>query len=131
MKSILIIDDEPDIRTYLKAVFQDNGFSANDFDGGDVSAAQVILKKPDLILLDILMPQRSGISIYTELRQCSSLSRVPVILMTGMSLTREFSKQEFHRLIEDKKISPPECFLEKPIQIDMLLKIIRRILNQK
>lgn len=131
MATILIIDDEPDIRTYFAAVLEDNGFETWDFDGGSVTADQAAALNPDLILLDIMMPQRSGISIYTDLRRCGALSNVPIILMTGISLTRDFNEQEFKRLIRERTVSPPDKFLEKPIKKDELLATVRDFVSEK
>ncbi len=128
--SILIIDDEADIRTYLMAAFEDHGFETYELDGSDIAPSDVLALKPGAILLDIMMPNRSGLSIYKELRTTSELSKVPIILMTGMSLTEDFNEKEFNQLLLEQSIEPPNGFIEKPIQLPELLSLINQFISE-
>jgi CheY-like chemotaxis protein len=128
--SILIIDDEQDIRTYLMAAFEDHGYQTHELDGSDMTPSDVLALKPGVILLDIMMPNRSGLSIYKELRSTADLETVPVILMTGMSLTEDFNEREFNQLLAEKSISPPNGFIEKPIQLPELLSLVDQLISE-
>ena len=68
-KKILIIDDEPDVITYLTAVLESNGY--NSFAVSDITLATDKVREihPDLICLDIVMPGETGISFYSKLRK--------------------------------------------------------------
>jgi len=73
-KKILIIDDEPDVVTYLSAVLEANGYKSYATSNIKIAMEQVEDIRPDLICLDIVMPQETGISFYTRLRQHNEFS---------------------------------------------------------
>jgi len=107
-KKILIIDDEPDVVTYLSAVLEANGYES--FATGNIKTAMEQVKDihPDLICLDIVMPQETGISFYTRLRQDKELKTIPVIIISGIvELSKsdmeaiKFVIDEFGKLVGD------------------------------
>jgi len=126
---IMVIDDEPDIRTYLLAVLEDNGYETCSGDGKDSVREDVEKERPDLIILDIMMPRRSGISIYKELRSCPALSRIPVALISGMSPAASFTEEAFRSLAADDALAMPEGFIEKPVKIPALLERVAQLLK--
>ncbi len=83
-KKILIIDDDPDIVSYLKDVFDEAGYKTFTAKNGveGIEVAQV--HKPDLITLDMDMPARGGTLFYVKLRQEPSLADIPVIVISGV-----------------------------------------------
>lgn len=128
-KKIMIIDDEPDIRIYLAAAAEDHGFEPVTF-GAEESIITIIGdEKPDLIVTDIMMPMRSGISIFKEIRSSPSIKHIPVILISGMDGLSDFMENEFHELINDDRMPPPDGFIEKPVDPDMLFKKIKNLLD--
>lgn len=126
---IMIVEDEPDIRLYLMAVLEDNGFIVciPSDDASVCSMAQQ--ERPDLILLDILMPRRSGVSIYRELRSNPNLSGTKIALFSGMDLEPNMETGGFHRLLGDDTISPPDGFIPKGIRVGSLLDAVRTLLE--
>lgn len=125
---ILIIDDEPDIRAYLAAAVEDNGFEPMMLDEGDSIARTINANRPDLIVLDIMMPMRSGISIYKAIR--SNLSfHIPVILISGMAGASDFMNTGFKKLANDDRIPLPDGFIEKPVDIDILIQKINDLIG--
>ena len=128
-RKIMIIDDEPDIRVYLAAAAEDNGFETLTL-GAEERIIKIIAdNKPDLVVLDIMMPMRSGISIYKEIRTSPSLRHIPIILISGMAGMSDFMGSEFRKLIGDDHISPPDAFIEKPIDLSLLFKQIKMLLD--
>lgn len=129
MKKIMIVDDEPDIRTYLMAALEDEGYTTCTMDESDPLDKIVMSEKPDLIILDIMMPQRSGISIYKELKTSGLFKDIPVILITGMTPEKDFMEEGYKELIGDTSISLPDGFIEKPIQLPKLMELVDNLLN--
>ena len=128
-KKIMIVDDETDIQEYLMAALEDSGYStctANDIN--DILGS-VYQKKPDLIILDIMMPDRSGISIYREIQQTSEFKAIPIILMSGLSSKNEFIAKLFPDKKDSDKVAVPAVFMEKPIQLEKLEKQISNLLK--
>jgi DNA-binding response OmpR family regulator len=120
-KRILIIDDEPDVITYLTAVLKANGYET--FAISDIKMAMDSVKEvhPDLICLDIVMPHETGISFYSKLREDKSLSKIPVIIISGVVDTGKF---DFHSYVADDSIPLPEECMEKPIDVENFIKKI-------
>jgi len=128
-KKIMIVDDETDIQEYLMAALEDSGYStctANDIN--DILGS-VYQKKPDLIILDIMMPDRSGISIYREIQQTHEFKTIPIILMSGLSSKNEFIEKLLHDEKDSDKVAVPAVFMEKPIQLEKLEKQISNLLE--
>ena len=67
-KVVLIVDDEPDFRVYLSTFLEDNGFLTVTAKDGDEALAKVQRNRPDLITLDITMPEKSGVRFYREMK---------------------------------------------------------------
>jgi len=113
-KKILIIDDEPDVVAYLTVVLESNGYKP--YSAGDIKTARRLLKEihPDLICLDIVMPEETGISFYVKLQQEKEFKNIPVILISGIVESEKFN---FRSFVKDENVAPPKCYMEKPINI--------------
>jgi twitching motility two-component system response regulator PilH len=126
MRKILIIDDEPDIAFYLKILFEDNGYvalTANDAETGFRIAQQEL---PGLICLDIMMPRKSGITLYRELKKDERLRDIPVVIISGVESIYSFTGKQFRRLIPDQDIPEPLAFFEKPVSVPSLLEFLTK-----
>jgi Fe-S oxidoreductase len=118
---ILVVDDEPDILTFLTAVLEDNGATVIQAANGDQALDLARKEKPDLITLDISMPGRDGGEVFETLRKDPELSAVPVCIISG--------RPELRRLIYDRPVLPPEGYLDKPVSEETLLLNARKILE--
>jgi CheY-like chemotaxis protein len=127
-KRIMVIDDEPDIRLYLGAAVEDAGYESVAYEGGPI-LQEVEARRPDLIVLDIMMPGRSGMSMYRALRTSPEYGKIPVVVVTGMSSEKEFAADMFRRLVPDQSIPPPDAFLEKPVAVAAFERVIRGLLE--
>ena len=83
-KKILIIDDDPEIISYLKDVFEEAGYETEGAKNGIEGLEKAQVHKPDLITLDMDMPARGGTLFYVKLRQEPSLAEIPVIVISGV-----------------------------------------------
>jgi len=118
-KTILIVDDEPDTLVYFSSLLQDNGYETVTAENGDKALERVMAAKPDLITLDITMPETSGVRCYRALRENPEWRSIPVIMITGIS-------EDFRGFISSRKqVPPPEGYLSKPIKEDDLVRMIR------
>lgn len=124
---VLVIDDEPTIIVYLVTVLEDHGFvtcSATDADGGLLNAKK---EHPDLICLDIMMPKRSGISLYQELKQDPATRDIPVIFISAFNQVRDLREPTvFRKMIPDQTIPMPQACIEKPIVVDDFIQSIEK-----
>ena len=101
-KRIMIIDDETDVRLYLKTFFEKNGYETSTAKDGDEGFINTKAFSPDLITLDILMPKQSGIRLYAKFKEDDQLKDVPIVVLTGC--LGGAAGPEFCRLIGIKKV---------------------------
>jgi DNA-binding response OmpR family regulator len=117
-KKILVVDDEPDTVTFLTMLLQDNGFEVISAYDGKQCFKKAREEHPDLITLDITMPEESGVRAFRNIRETEETSDIPVIIITGVST-------DFKQFIHTRKhVQPPDGYIEKPLdQSELLLKI--------
>ena len=122
-KTVLVVDDDPDAREYLTTVLQDNGFMATTANDGVEAIAAIEQRVPDLVALDISMPEKSGVAVYRKLKEDERLKNVPVIIVTGIS-------EEFERFISTRRqVPPPEGYISKPVDAEEFLRKVRDLIG--
>jgi len=82
-KLILVVDDEPDVITYLTTLLEDNGYATDSAVNGTEAMAKLRQLKPDLITLDISIPEKSGVRVYREMKEDPDLAHIPVLVITA------------------------------------------------
>lgn len=142
-KKILIVDDEPDIITFLSALLEENGYASVSAKDGTEGLELLRKEKPDLVLLDLMMPKKSGITMFQELRKDPELSDIPVIVVTGVSEVTgvDFRNFMFKQPMRDEKkfvettglskYTVPDGYIEKPIDPDELIKVVNETLKAR
>ena len=128
-KKVLIIDDERSVLTYLETLLQDNGYETVCAENGKTGFEKARSEKPDLVCLDITMPEESGIRFYRNLKEDPELASTPVVIITAV--TGEGGDPEpFKNFISTRKqVPPPEAFFSKPIDQEEFLNTVAKILN--
>ncbi|MEW6744312.1 MAG: response regulator [Planctomycetota bacterium] len=127
---ILVVDDEPDIGTYLTTLFENEGLEPVWVDNAEVAWKAVVTNPPDLITLDILMPGKSGISFYRRLRTTEETKDIPVVFITGCNpASGHIDARKY--LYSRSQLPPPEGFLDKPVDRQELMLTIRKILEMR
>ena len=128
-KKVLVLDDEPNVVAYLETLLQDNGYDTVSAGDGREGMEKTRSEKPDLITLDISMPEESGVRFFRELKEDPDLSSIPVIIVTGVT-GYGGKPEDFQKFISTRKnIPPPEGFVAKPIDRDELLKGVTSLLS--
>lgn len=126
-KKILIVDDDPDVRLFLSTLLRDNGFETLEAPDGRAGLEMAISQAPALILLDLMMPRKSGIAMLSDLGRSERLRDIPVILVTGvagetgMDLKGFLSKGDFM----------PAGIIEKPVEPDELINSVREAMKER
>jgi DNA-binding response OmpR family regulator len=120
-KKILIADDDQDSVSFLTSILKDNKYEVIvAFDGMQTIAA-AHKEKPDLILLDIMMPVRSGIHIFENLKMSATTATIPVIFITGVA-NSEIRQKTLEMGAAD--------YIVKPFKTEYLLGKIRKVLGK-
>ncbi|MBW2006272.1 MAG: response regulator [Deltaproteobacteria bacterium] len=132
-KKILIVDDDPDIILFLSTVLKDNGYQTINAMNGREGLEMIESEHPDLILLDLMMPKKSGLSLLSDLKRDSVNRQIPVIMVTGVSSETGHDLASFFKGNtagnEECKAIIPEGYLEKPIDPEKLLGMVKGLLK--
>ncbi len=116
---ILVVDDEPDIRNLVQEILEDEGFQVDIADGGEAARRECRNRRPDLVLLDIWMPDVDGITLLKEWKENGELP-FPVIVMSGHGTVET--------AVEATRLGAYD-FLEKPLSLAKLLLTVERALE--
>jgi len=119
LSNILVVDDEPDIRGLIQEILEDEGYRVKLAENGKQARTAIAEMEPDLILLDIWMPDIDGISILKELAESDSLN-CPVIMMSGHGTVET--------AVEATRLGAYD-FLEKPLSLAKLVLTIKNALE--
>lgn len=120
-KIALIIDDEPDVTTYHATLLSDHGWDVRTALSGKEGLALAKKERPDVVLLDVMMPDQGGLSTLIQFRKDSDLKAVPVVLVTGIQGTLT---ADFKRFLDRFKHHHPDGYVEKPIDPRKLLALL-------
>lgn len=140
-KKILIVDDEVDVITYISEVLEDHGYTSISARDGSEGLELLRKENPDLVLLDLMMPKKSGITMFQEMRKDPSLSHIPVVIVTGISDVTgvDFRNFMYKQPLRDEKkfvettgltkYTIPDGYIEKPFDPDGLIKEVKKALK--
>lgn len=137
-KKILIIDDDPDTLTYLSTVLQDHYYETITASDGDEGLKKSLEIMPDLILLDLMMPKKSGIKFLNEIKLNETLKRIPIIVesgasnVTGVDMKHYIENPPF-RARKDAILgthidTTPQAYIEKPIDPKELIDTVKKFI---
>jgi CheY-like chemotaxis protein len=114
-KKIMVIDDDPIIVKYLVTLFSDNGYETCSASDGVQALEIVKTTHPDLITLDLEMPQEWGSRFYRKLAKDETLKKIPVIVISGLA--------------GQHAVKDAVAFIKKPFDPDKLLGIVKKTIG--
>ena len=127
-KTVLVVDDEPDVRNYLEIILKDAGFNVITAGDGEEALRIIRDRKPDFISLDLVMPKKSGHKLLHELRRDKKLSRIPVLIVTAHAQD-ELGAGDLQEIMDNRVISGPGVYLEKPVKPLDYVRAVQRALG--
>lgn len=128
-KKVLNVEDDIDTRTFVSTVLEKNGYTPILAKDGEEGMRKIGEERPDLVILDILMPKQSGIKMYHELKRDPSLKDIPVIMLSAVSKRTFLRSQEALTEFGDETVPEPQAYLEKPVEPEDLAEILKKILG--
>ncbi|VTR92781.1 response regulator : Uncharacterized protein OS=Cystobacter violaceus Cb vi76 GN=Q664_38145 PE=4 SV=1: Response_reg [Gemmata massiliana] len=112
MKTILIVDDEFDLTGTLQAILRGEGYAAEVCSDGRETLDRIKASRPDLLLMDVMMPRMSGYEVLKAMKRTPGLDGIPVVLMSAAPL----------------RVKPADytwaAFLLKPFTLDAVLRAV-------
>jgi len=127
-KTVLVVDDEPDVRLFLESALEDAGFKVLTASDGNQAIEMLKKQKVDFISLDLVMPNKSGAKCLFEIRKNKEWSRIPVVVVTGHARD-ELGRSDFEEIFSGKTISGPQIYLEKPVKAEQYVNMVKRQLG--
>jgi DNA-binding response OmpR family regulator len=127
---ILVIDDDPDIQASVKRVLESKSYQVISALDGDEGLRKVVDERPDLIVLDVIMPGKTGFEVCRELKtdpRYHFFSEIPVLLLTVYPDDRE----KAHLSMREGMMMEAEEYLHKPFEPKELLNRVEELLKQK
>ena len=127
-KKVLTVDDDPDIISFVVTVLEENNYIPLEAHNGEEGLAKIREEKPDLVILDVLMPRQSGIKMYRELKTDDSLKNIPVIILSGITRRTFLRSQEALTEFGGQNVPEPEGYMEKPVEPEELAEKIKKVI---
>ena len=116
-RRVLLVEDDAWIRTFLHDVLADDGYDVVDAADGRTGLRLVTEKEPDVVLLDLAMPEVTGVDVLHEIRRVPATRHLPVLVLSA-----------FPRVLSPTDTQSVSCVLSKPVNVDELLAQVRHAL---
>ena len=148
-KRVLVVDDDENTVRFLSVALSENGYEPIQAYDGEQGLKKVQESTPDLILLDVMMPKKSGFVQFKQLRRSEEYKDIPVIMLTGVAEVLEEDESQasgdtferpFDSLRESLKVAitkmreeglvRPEKFVDKPIDPDELIVVVKELIGE-
>ena len=127
-KRVLVVDDEIDMRIYISSVLKTSGFEPITTREGSEAIRKAKENRPDLIVLDVMMPGEGGAETYRELKQDPDLQSIPVILLSAVKKDSFLHYLSMLNTRLPDPIPPPITYLEKPVEPEDLVEAAKAAL---
>ncbi len=147
-KRVLVVDDDESTRRFLTVALEENGYEAVTAEDGDDGLKKVQESPPDLILLDVMMPKKTGFTLFKQLRKTEEYCDIPVIMLTGVAGALEEDEERadgdtmespFDSLrdtlakaitkMREEGLVKPEVFIDKPIDPEDLIAAVKGLIG--
>ncbi len=146
-KQVLVVDDDQAVVKYLSVLLSDHGYDPISAYDGNEGLKKVKQAQPDLIVLDVMMPKRSGLVVFKELKRDEQCKDIPILMLTGVSglleelethkeetsespyePLRETLKKKIQEMRQDGQVRP-EMFVDKPVDPDTFIAKVRQLIG--
>jgi len=145
-KEVLIVEDSEENVIFLAQILEDHGYRFRVARDGKQAMAELGKKRPDLVVLDLMMPRKSGLHVYRHMKEQSNLAKIPIVIVTGASVAtgvdvktgREQPRVSYGDdlarglgsvLHDTLKGVVPDALIEKPIEPQSLIDTIDELLR--
>jgi two-component system alkaline phosphatase synthesis response regulator PhoP len=146
-KRVLLVDDDHNAVQYLSAVLSDHGYDPVSACDGNEGFARVAQAPPDLIVLDVMMPKKSGFVLFKELKDDKRYREIPILMLTGVSGVlqelEEHKEETFEKPYDSLRAAlkekiqemrevgqvKPEMFVDKPVEPDSFIEKVRQLIG--
>ncbi len=147
-KQVLVIDDDPNTRKFLSVLLSENGYDPVTACDGAEGLQKVQEAKPDMIVLDVMMPKKTGFTLFKQLKRDEQYKDVPILMLTGVSgvleemetHSDETDEHPFDSLraalrkgiqqMREEGLVRPDMFVDKPVDPDSFVTRVRELIGE-
>ena len=146
-KQVLVIDDDQNAVKYLSVVLSEHGYDVVSACDGNDGLQKIKQAKPDLIVLDVMMPKKSGFVLFEQLKRDEQYKHIPILMVTGVSgvleeleghkdetaerpydSLREALRKKIRKM-RDEGLVRPETFMDKPVDPDAFIAKVQELVG--
>ena len=142
-KRVIIIDDDENTVKFLSVLLEEHGYETLSAYDGREGLQKIIDSEVDLIILDVMMPRKTGFVVFKQLKRDEKLRDIPVLMLTGVAASldnldessetpydslREALRQAIRKMREEGAVRP-EMFVDKPVNPDALVAKIQSLIG--
>ncbi len=146
-KTVMLIDDDPNMIKFLSAVLEDNGYEVMSAYNGSDGLKLLQEAVPDLLVLDVMMPKKSGFTLLKQIRRDERLKELPVLMLTGVAQSlqemddesdddalqphdslREALRKQIKQMRGEGLISP-NTFVDKPVEPESFIGRVEELIG--
>ena len=117
-QTVLVVDDDEDIRTVVSHNLESEGYVVLTAEGGDQAMEIINVQRPDLVILDIMMPVRDGYDVLAEIRGSTETADLPVVLLTAKRAESD---------IWEGWSSGADYYMTKPFEVGELMRFVKYV----
>ena len=146
-KKILLIDDDPNVVRFLSTLLEDNGYETQSAPDGSAGYEMLQEATPDLVILDVMMPKKTGFTLFKQLRRDEQYEGLPVLMLTGVAKSlRELDEESgdtFQRPYDNLRealrgtisemrgegLSTPDMLMDKPVDPESFIARVRELIG--
>ena len=145
-KEILIVDDSDENVAFMSEILEEKGLPYRVARNGKEAIQALQERRPDLVLLDVMMPRKSGVKVFQEMKRDAELEKIPIIIVTGLGevtgVDIHTGEQEDRQSYQDDMVRrfgvalqeqlsglTPDGLIEKPIDPTLLVAKIDELLS--
>lgn len=121
-RTILIVDDNPITIKALKSLFENNGYIVDSLEYGGQVFERVADEQPDLVIMDIMMPDIDGCVACEKIKNDSKTQHIPVMILTGYGTEKN---------LEKSVMSKADWYMTKPYDVNFLMNTVKKLIEEK
>ena len=125
MRKALVVDDESDAREFVRAILEPDGWEVLEAEDGAAGIEKAKETQPDLVILDVEMPNVNGFQVFTELIKLPETAGAKIVMLTGVAdkLGMRFSADDMGNFLGRE----PDAYVEKPIDPDQFKRVVQDV----
>jgi CheY-like chemotaxis protein len=146
-KKVLVVDDDENTVKFLTAALEENGYEVVPAYNGKDGLEKIQHDRPDLVLLDVMMPKKTGFVLFKQLRRDEQYKDLPVIMLTGVAEVledldaqsgdtaespydslREAMRKSIREMREEGLVKP-DMFIDKPIDPELVVAKVKELIG--